>query len=109
MARLLGLGGRSAAVALVLGATLLASPSAFAAGKAPPSAPPAGGTSLLSPFSFVDGLAFSPGSRVTSQTVPLSTPDLLGDLLVAWVGQFDATGDVHISDSAGDSWVRVAS
>jgi hypothetical protein len=62
----------------------------------------------LGGMSFVQGAAFSPGTPQSSVTVPLTASSLAGDLLVAWVSQFNAPGQVHVSDSGNGAWARAA-
>ena len=54
---------------------------------------------------FVQGKAFTTGSRVTSVTVTLGAVSQ-GDLLVGWFGEFDSTGQVHVSDNVNGAWTR---
>jgi hypothetical protein len=101
MAKLLIWSVRGTVLLVVSLALLLSSTAAFAS---EPQAP----RTLLGHVSFVQGGAFSPGGRVTQQTVFLGHTALVGDLLVAWVSQFDAAGQVMVSDSADGNWTRVA-
>jgi len=55
---------------------------------------------------YVQGTAFETGSAVTSLTVTLNGPVRAGDLLVGWVAEYDAAGQVKISDDANGSWTR---
>ena len=55
---------------------------------------------------FVQGTAFETGSRVTSLTVTLSGPVSAGDLLVGWIAEYNAAGQVTVSDSANGAWTR---
>lgn len=55
---------------------------------------------------FVQGAAFVTGSRVTSLTVTLGGSVGAGDLLVGWVAQYNAPGDVTVSDSVNGAWTR---
>jgi len=56
---------------------------------------------------FVQGAAFSTGSRVSTLTVPLTLPVGQGDLLVGWFSQFDAPEQVQVSDDVNGTWTRV--
>jgi hypothetical protein len=56
--------------------------------------------------SFVQGTAASPGSRQTSLTLTLSAPVAAGDLLVGWFGQYNAPGQVQVSDNVNGTWTR---
>jgi len=58
---------------------------------------------------FVQGIATSPGSRATSLTLTLSKPVNAGDLLVGWFGQYNAAGQVQVSDNVNGTWTRSAS
>src|SRR5206468_6311938 len=51
-------------------------------------------TAVASP-SFVQGAAFSTGSRVPSLTVTLTRTVAQGDLLVGWFAQYNAPGPVQ--------------
>jgi hypothetical protein len=55
---------------------------------------------------FVQGTAASPGSRMTSLTLTLSQPIAAGDLLVGWYGQYNAPGQVQVSDNVNGTWTR---
>jgi hypothetical protein len=54
----------------------------------------------------VQGTAASPGSRQTSLTLTLSQPVAAGDLLVGWYGQYNAPGQVQVSDNVNGTWTR---
>jgi hypothetical protein len=56
--------------------------------------------------SFVQGTAASPGSRQTSLTLTLPQPVAAGDLLVGWFGQYNAPGQVQVSDNVNGTWTR---
>src|SRR5437773_11720374 len=55
---------------------------------------------------FVQGAAFSTGSRVSTLTVPLTLPVGQGDLLVGWFSQYNAPGQVQVSDNVNGAWTR---
>ena len=55
---------------------------------------------------FVQGTAASPGSRMASLTLTLSQPVAAGDLLVGWFGQYNAAGQVQVSDNVNGAWTR---
>src|SRR5437870_192326 len=55
---------------------------------------------------FVQGAAFSTGSRVPAITVTLTSPVAGGDLLVGWISQFDAPEQVQVSDNVNGTWTR---
>src|SRR5438034_2591115 len=55
---------------------------------------------------FVQGAAFSTGSRVSTITITLTSPVARGDLLVGWFSQFDAPEHVQVSDDVNGAWTR---
>jgi hypothetical protein len=55
---------------------------------------------------FIQGTAASPGSRLPSLTLTLSQPVAAGDLLVGWFGQYNAPGQVQVSDNVNGAWTR---
>src|SRR5882724_7922621 len=55
---------------------------------------------------FVQGTAFSTGSRVVTTTVTLTSPVAGGDLLVGWFSQYDVPGQVEVSDNVNGAWTR---
>src|SRR5437867_12958708 len=57
---------------------------------------------------FVQGAAFSTGSRVSSTTVTLTAPVAQGDLLVGWFAQYDVPGQVQVSDDVNGAWTRAS-
>jgi hypothetical protein len=57
---------------------------------------------------FVQGTAFGTGTRVTSLTVTLGGPVGAGHLLVGWVAEYNAAGNVTVSDSVNGAWTRSA-
>ena len=65
-------------------------------------------TPAVSP-EFVQGVGASPGTRLTSLKLTLSEPVLAGDLLVGWFGQYNASGQVRVSDNVNGSWTRSVS
>ena len=58
---------------------------------------------------FVQGVGASPGTRLTSLKLTLSEPVLAGDLLVGWFGQYNASGQVRVSDNVNGAWTRSVS
>jgi len=72
------------------------------------SAPLSVTTPALSP-EFVQGGAASPADRLASYTFTLSKPVLAGDLLVGWFGQYNAPGQVQVSDNVNGPWTRSVS
>src|SRR5437773_5236467 len=57
---------------------------------------------------FVQGAAFDTGARVPALTVPLTRPVAQGDLLVGWFSQYNAPGEVQVSDNVNGIWTRAA-
>src|SRR6266480_2000091 len=56
---------------------------------------------------FVQGAAFSTGSRVLTITVTLTQPVAAGDLLVGWFSQYNApAAQVQVSDNVNGVWTR---
>src|SRR6266705_4824327 len=55
---------------------------------------------------FVQGTAFSTGSRVLTTTVTLTSPVAGGDLLVGWFSQYNVPGQVEVSDNVNGAWTR---
>src|SRR5881409_81155 len=62
-------------------------------------------TAVASP-TYVQGAAFSTGSRVPAITVTLTRPVAQGDLLVGWFAQYNAPGQVQVSDNVNGTWMR---
>jgi hypothetical protein len=58
---------------------------------------------------FVQGTAASPADRLASYTYTLSEPVLAGDLLVGWFGQYNAPGQVQVSDNINGPWTQSVS
>lgn len=54
----------------------------------------------------VQGGSVSTASPVTSTTITLSAPVRAGDLLVGWFGEYNSSGQVHVSDSVNGAWTR---
>src|SRR5882724_8307842 len=55
---------------------------------------------------FVQAATFSTGSRVSTVTVTLTQSVAQGDLLVGWVSQYGAPGQVEVSDNVNGAWTR---
>src|SRR5438132_11727817 len=84
-----------------------------------PSAPSSGGRALIATLgallprpavatpTFIQGVAFST-PRIPSTTVALSRPVAQGDLLVGWFSQYNAPGEVQVSDNVNGIWTRAA-
>ncbi len=73
------------------------------------SAPLAVTTPAPSGIQGAQGQAVSTSTRVTSTTIPLTGAVHAGDLLVGWFGQFDAAGQVQVSDNINGAWIRSSS
>src|SRR5213596_527271 len=58
---------------------------------------------------FVQGTAASPADRLASYTYTLSEPVLAGDLLIGWFGQYNAPGQVQVSDNINGPWTQLVS
>src|SRR5437867_300533 len=58
------------------------------------------------PPAFVQGAAFSTGSRVSTLAVTLTGAVAQGDLLVGWFGQYNAPEQVQVSDDVNGTWTR---
>jgi chitodextrinase len=54
----------------------------------------------------VQGGSVSTASQVTSTTITLSAPVHAGDLLVGWFGEYNASGQVKVSDNVNGAWTR---
>jgi hypothetical protein len=50
--------------------------------------------------------ATATATRVTSTTIVLANPVHAGDLLAGWLGQYDAAGQVQVSDNVNGPWTR---
>src|SRR5438046_4339304 len=55
---------------------------------------------------WVQGAAFSTGSRIPTVTLTLTRPVAQGDLLVGWFSQYDAPEQVRVSDDVNGTWTR---
>src|SRR5438874_13108220 len=53
---------------------------------------------------FVQAATFSPGPRVSTVTVTLTSPVAQGDLLVGRVSEHDAPAQVQVSDNVNGAW-----
>jgi chitodextrinase len=52
--------------------------------------------------------AAATATRVTSTTIVLSNPVHAGNLLAGWLGQYDAAGQVQVSDNVNGPWTRTS-
>jgi chitodextrinase len=57
-------------------------------------------------ISYVQGTAFATGTSVTSLPVQLTSSIGGGDLLVGWFSEYNAPGQVTVSDSVNGAWTR---
>jgi chitodextrinase len=57
---------------------------------------------------WVQGGVAGTGTKVVSASLTLSSAVRAGDLLVGWFGQFDASGQVQVSDNVNGPWTRSA-
>src|SRR5439155_21606796 len=57
----------------------------------------------------VQGVAASSANRISSDTLTLTAPVSAGDLLVGWFSQFNAPGEVQVSDDVNGPWTRSVS
>ena len=60
-------------------------------------------------ISYVQGVAAAAGSPVASQTLTFTQPVNSGDLLVGWFAQYNAPGQVSVSDNVNGTWTRSVS
>lgn len=65
-------------------------------------------TSTSSTPTWVQGGAVATGSKVSSVTIQLTGPVAAGDLLAGWFGQYNASGQVQVSDNVNGTWTRAA-
>jgi hypothetical protein len=72
------------------------------------SAPVSVTTPVPTGIQTVQGGAISTGSRFTTTTITLASPVHAGDLLAGWFGQYDASGQVQVSDNVNGAWTRAA-
>jgi chitodextrinase len=78
-----------------------------AAGNRSEVSAPATVTTLPAGASYVQSGVLATGGRVTAATVPLPKAVRAGDVLVGWFGQYDALGQVQVSDDVNGAWTRV--
>ena len=64
-------------------------------------------TTKARPIAYVQSATFATGGRATTATITLSKSVGAGDLLSGLFGQWDATGQVQVSDNVNGSWVRI--
>src|SRR5207245_5704910 len=61
------------------------------------------------PPEFILGAAPSSPHRIPSTTLRLNEPVQAGDLLVGWFSQYNAAGQVRVSDNVNGPWTRSVS
>jgi hypothetical protein len=79
------------------------SPSPSISPSLSPSPSPSGGAPSIR---WKQGDARVTGGRVASTTLTFTQPVAAGDLLVGWFGQYDAAGQVSVSDPVNGAWTR---
>jgi hypothetical protein len=100
-ARLLGI----ALVALLVG--VLAPAEAQASPRVGPTTQGLGSVLFRDGVEFVGATAFSPAVRQQTVTLQLRPASLFtGGLYIAWVCEYDATGQVQVSDNVDGPWTR---
>ena len=57
---------------------------------------------------FVQAAAISPGTKTNNLKFTFSRPVTQGDLLVGWFGQYNSLGQVTVTDSMSNLWIRTA-
>jgi chitodextrinase len=57
-------------------------------------------------ITYIQGAAFSTGTQIASLPVALSSAIGSGDLLVGWFSEYNAAGQVTVSDSVNGPWTR---
>jgi chitodextrinase len=73
--------------------------------------PPLSVTTLAPPpgIHWKQAATVGTGSTVTTTTLSLTGAVNAGDLLVGWFGQYNSSGQVHVSDNVNGAWTRGAS
>jgi len=66
----------------------------------------AAGTASAASVAFVQGAVFDHAGSSSSVSVSLGGPVGAGDLLVGWFAQYEASGEVQVSDSVNGAWTR---
>ena len=80
---------------------------AFSGGNHSAQSAPVQATTLVpAGTAAVQGGSVSTASQVTSATITLAAPVHAGDLLVGWFGEYNASGQVKVSDSVNGAWTR---
>src|SRR5450631_446747 len=70
------------------------------------SAPVSATTPAPTGVQAVQAGATATATRVTSTTIVLANPVHAGDLLAGWLGQYDAAGQLQVSDNVNGPWTR---
>jgi parallel beta-helix repeat protein len=63
-------------------------------------------TTGFQPIAYVQSAAYSKGGRVTTTTITLSRKVGAGDLLTGLFSEWDAAGQVQVSDNVNGPWTR---
>lgn len=63
-------------------------------------------TLIPTQVTFVQAQALSPGNKFSSEQIVMANPVKAGDLLVGWFAQYDASGQVSVSDNVNGAWTR---
>jgi chitodextrinase len=72
----------------------------------PQSQPVSATTPAAAGIGAVQGAAAATATKVTTTTITLTKPVGAGDLLAGWFAQFNAAGQVQVSDSVNGAWTR---
>ena len=78
-----------------------------AAGNHSAQSSPLAVTTTTASIAFVQTTTFSTGGRSLSTTLTLFGRVNAGDLLTGWFAQWDAAGQVQVSDNVNGAWTRV--
>jgi hypothetical protein len=74
----------------------------------PQSQPVSATTPAAAGIGAVQSAAIATPAKVTTTTITLSKPVGAGDLLVGWFAQYNATGQVQVSDNVNGAWTRAS-
>src|SRR5439155_556663 len=78
-----------------------------AAGNHSAQSSPVSATTGAASIAYIRSATFATGSRHPATTIALTGRVGAGDLLTGWFGQWDAAGQVQVSDSRNGPWARV--
>ena len=78
-----------------------------AAGNHSAQSSPVSATTGAASIAYIRSATFATGSRNPATTLALTGRVGAGDLLTGWFGQWDAAGQVQVSDSLNGPWARV--